>query len=148
MIKYAAIARKLTIFGLILSHASLIFSHCPVLFGVVTRTMTNLTDIPGRLFPEQSVFPYDVLPIYRYHLTVGCQLLSATFAVLSYISGDLIFGVILLHICGQFDILANRIKLMLLENPKKFHILLKINIKHHCQLIRYYNLFIYLLQNN
>lgn len=49
MVKYAATGRKLTILGMMLFYITVIFMFCPMYFGIPTRTITNLTDKPGRI---------------------------------------------------------------------------------------------------
>lgn len=140
MIKYAALARKMTILGLILGFWCIIFSHCSVLFGFVSRTITNITDKPDRILPVQTVYLYDITATHRYYLTMLSQIITAYMGGLAFVSSDSMFVVVLLHADGQFQILSNRIQLMVEKKSPHFQIALKIQVDHHYRLIRYNNL--------
>lgn len=134
MIKYAAIAKIMTIYGMISVMASLLLYFVPLTFGIIPRTITNLTDKPGVLLPMQAVYFHNTTKYY--YLTVMSQILGFGLSVLSYASMDVLFAAFALHSAGQMENLANRFQRMSGKNMQDFQRILKININSYCQLIR------------
>lgn len=137
MVSYASVARLMTKLGILIGSGLFVFSQLPILFGIKTRIITNITDIPDRLFPLQSVYLHDISTPYIYYLTLGCQILSVTIADLVFITNDLAFGVFIMHANGQFEILSNKIQDSIKNRPHKFQESLKNQVNDHCRLIRY-----------
>ncbi|KAK0093230.1 hypothetical protein PV326_014000 [Microctonus aethiopoides] len=76
------------------------------------RTINNITDVPGALFAIQSVYFYDVTPPLIYHLTVLSQIIGTAFASLLYTGVDVLFGMIIAHLCGQLENLSYKLENM------------------------------------
>lgn len=137
MVKYAALARTMTILGLSGGCFSAIYLHAPLLFGIVPRTLTNLTDNPGSIFSVQSVYLYEISTPCRYYLTRISQIIGSCCTIPAYSGIDVLFGMIVLHSCGQMEILSKRIQNMAEKKSNNFQALLKLHIKNHYRQIRY-----------
>ncbi|XP_053593907.1 odorant receptor 43a-like [Microplitis demolitor] len=136
MIKYATISRIMTICGLCGAFFSLILYQGPLTFGIVLRTITNLTDDPDNLFSLQAVYLYDTSTVYSYYLTRISQIVGCGLSAVAYTNADVLFGMIVLHVCGQLEILASRIKIIA-DKPQYFSRLLREHVKNHVRLIRF-----------
>ncbi|KAM0732887.1 hypothetical protein ACS0PU_001048 [Formica fusca] len=101
--------------------------------GISMRYLTNITDT-GRLLPLQTYHVYDVMKSPQYELTFVLQIISMFFAIMSYTGIDNFLGLLVFHICGQLEILRNRI-----EHVDKidFHNMLRSNVEDHTRLLRY-----------
>jgi len=102
-------------------------------FGISVRCLSNITD-PGRPLPLQSYYVYDVTKSPQYELTYISQSASMCMAIMPYTGIDNFLGLLVLHICGQLDILRSR-----LENLDRFHNfqnVLKICVMDHIRLLR------------
>ncbi|KAK0074999.1 hypothetical protein PV325_007513 [Microctonus aethiopoides] len=138
MIKCAKISKIFTIGGSIgsIACANLIFT--PVIFNTVIRTVNNITDIPDRLFALQTVYFHDVTQLGIYRLTVLSQCICSTIVIFLYSGVDVLFGMIVMHLCGQLKILSYKFETMA-NHRQSFQKHLKINVKRHCTLIRFRN---------
>nr|AQN78477.1 olfactory receptor 75 [Meteorus pulchricornis] len=134
MIKYAELYKMLTIGGLLSSLATTTMYHLPIAWNTVSRTVNNITDVPGALFAAQTVYAYDVTQTKTYRLTLISQYVGTVFASLSYTGVDVLFSMFVMHGCGQLEILAGRIETMASEQPNLKH-RLKNNVERHCSLI-------------
>lgn len=150
MVEFATIGRKMTLLGSILAHASIIFIFYPDIFFNTTQGLSNLTDISGRSMPQQFLYAsaYSAPHHYYYYLILGIQLMSNVLMTFAFVSSDLVFAVVVLHLCGQLKILANRIQHMVVKNrSENYKMNVKIHVKHHCRLIGYYNLLLFFFFN-
>jgi len=97
------------------------------------RETTNITD-PGRPMPLQTHYIYDVTKSPQYELTFISQSIYIIVAMMSYSGIDNFLGLMIFHICGQLDILKNR-----LANLKHInsHEILKSYIIRHVHLLRF-----------
>ncbi|XP_044583325.1 odorant receptor 43a-like isoform X1 [Cotesia glomerata] len=136
MFKYATISRIMTICGLCGAFFSLILYQGPLTFGIVLRTVTNLTDDPENLFSLQAMYFYDTSTAYSYQLTRISQIVGCGLSAVAYTSSDVLFGMIILHVCGQLEILASRVQAVA-DRPQYFSKLLREHIKNHVRLIRF-----------
>nr|QNL15003.1 olfactory receptor 59 [Aulacocentrum confusum] len=135
MIKYASIGKIMTVLGMLGASFSLAFYHLPLIFGIVPRTITNLSDQPGSLFPLQSVYLYNTSTPLRYYLTEVSELIGGLCAITAYTGIDVLFAVIVLHACGQLENLSNRIEVMV--ETANFSKYLRLHVQNHCRLIRF-----------
>nr|QNL14953.1 olfactory receptor 9 [Aulacocentrum confusum] len=137
MIKYANINRIMTILGLLCTIFSVVFCFTPIMFGIVPRTISNLTDKPGRRFPLQAVYLYDTSSIYGYYLTIFSQFLGSLLGSFCYTGIDVIFGMLVLHTCGQLENLSANIHAMINDiKTDIFQNILNTHIQTHYRLIR------------
>ncbi|CAL1687671.1 unnamed protein product [Lasius platythorax] len=77
-------------------------------FGVSMRLTPNITD-PGRPMPLQTHYVYDVTRWPQYQLTFISQAVYILLSIMSYTGIDNFLGLMIFHICGQLDILKNRL---------------------------------------
>jgi hypothetical protein len=103
--------------------------------GMSMRYLTNITD-PGRVLPLQTYYLYyDVTKRPQYELTFILQIISIFLAIFSYTGIDNFLGLSVFHICGQLEILRNRITH--LDKFVNFHDALKNSVIDHVRLYRY-----------
>ncbi|XP_011051911.1 PREDICTED: uncharacterized protein LOC105144618 [Acromyrmex echinatior] len=102
-------------------------------FGISMRDTTNITD-PGRPMPLQTHYIYDVTKSPQYELTFISQSVYIIIAMMSYSGIDNFLGLLVFHICGQLDILKNR--LTNLDKCKNSHKILNSCITRHIRLLR------------
>ncbi|KAK0180230.1 hypothetical protein PV327_005895 [Microctonus hyperodae] len=138
MIKCAKISKIFMIGGLFGSIGCVTLYIAPITFNMVIRTINNITDIPGALFSVQTVYFYDVTSPAIYRLTVFSQFIGGTSVCLLYAGVDVIFGMFVMHLCGQLENLSYKLETMA-DREENFQKLLRINIERHCCLIRYRN---------
>jgi len=143
MIKRAQSARIITIFGYILviiGSSLLVFLPC---FGTSLRYMTNITD-PVKILPLQTHYFYDKNQSPYYELTFIAQAFLLLIAAAIYIGIDNLFGIVVFHLCGQMEILKER--LINIRQFKNFNDGLAFIVKDHLRLIKFHvNLFMNLL---
>ncbi|XP_025074911.1 uncharacterized protein LOC112552860, partial [Pogonomyrmex barbatus] len=102
-------------------------------FGISMRLTPNITD-PGRPMPLQTYYIYDITERPQYELTFISQTIYILLAIMSYTGIDNFLGLLIFHICGQLDILKNR--LICLDKYINFHDMLKSCITKHIRLLR------------
>nr|AID59306.1 odorant receptor 8 [Macrocentrus cingulum] len=135
MLKYAMMGKVMTVLGMLGASFSLAFYHLPLIFGIVPRTITNLTDQPGALLPLQSVYLYNISTPLRFYLTEVSELIGGICAITAYTGIDVLFGVIVLHACGQLENLAKRVEVIVGET--NFSDVLRLHVQNHCRLIQF-----------
>lgn len=94
--------------------------------GISMRYLSNITD-PSKFLPLPTYHAYDVTRSPQYELTFVLQTVSMVFATMVYAGIDNFLGLLVFHICGQLEILRNRI-----EHLNKFadiHFTLKSNVE-------------------
>ncbi|XP_067205206.1 odorant receptor 9a-like [Linepithema humile] len=96
------------------------------------RYVTNITD-PGRLLPVQSRYTYDIIKSPHYELTFISQSICLFLCMIHYIGIDSFFSFLVLHICGQLEILRNRILHLEIMN---YAYNLKMCVMDHTRLLR------------
>ncbi|XP_011063678.1 PREDICTED: uncharacterized protein LOC105151580 [Acromyrmex echinatior] len=105
------------------------------IFGVTMRLTSNITD-PGRmLMPLQSHYIYDITKSPQYELTFISQAVYLVIAMMTYSGVDNFLSLVVFHICGQLDILANRMQH--LDKYKNYPQVLKCCIEKHIHLLRF-----------
>lgn len=104
------------------------------IFGKSMRLTTNITD-PGRPLLLQSYYVYDVTKRPQYEFTLILQIISVFIVILPYTGIDTFLGLLVFHICGQLDILKNR--LVHLHRYENFSAILKDSVMCHIRLLRY-----------
>ncbi|KAF3054343.1 Odorant receptor 075 [Nylanderia fulva] len=133
MIRRARTARIIITFGYCAMILAFILVGVLPICGISMRYLTNITD-PDRLLPLQTYYVYDVMSSPRYELTFGLQFASMFFAIMTYTGIDNFLGLLVFHICGQLEILRNRI-----EHPDQFvdfHDVLRSSVEDHTRLLR------------
>lgn len=108
-------------------------------FGVSVRLRSNITG-SGKTLPLHTYYIYDVTKTPQYELTYISQAIYVFFAIISYTGIDNFLGLVVLHICGQLDILKNR--LGYLDKYMDFHDALKNCVEQHIRLLRFSNSYI------
>nr|QNL14979.1 olfactory receptor 35 [Aulacocentrum confusum] len=137
MIKNARIGKQLTVYGLCLGYFSVVLYTNSIFFNITLRTMNNFTDVEGRILPLQAVYPYDISSSSRYFFTFGTQVFSSLLSCTTYTGINVLFGVFVLHACGQLEIISDDIVKM--SDSKNYQQLLKRNIQDHIRVIRFIN---------
>ncbi|CAL1687670.1 unnamed protein product [Lasius platythorax] len=102
-------------------------------FGVSMRLTPNITD-PGRPMPLQTHYVYDVTRWPQYQLTFISQTAYIFLAMMSYTGIDNFLGLMIFHICGQLDILKDR--LMHLDKYINSRDMLRSCVAKHIRLLR------------
>ncbi|CAL1687668.1 unnamed protein product [Lasius platythorax] len=133
MIRRARIARIIVTCGYVTMIMALVLVGILPICGISMRYLTNITD-PDRLLPLQTYYVYDVMSSPRYELTFVLQLASMFFAIMSYTGIDNFLGLLVFHICGQLEILRNRIEH--LDKFIDFHDVLRSSVEDHTRLLR------------
>ncbi|XP_025989905.2 odorant receptor 49b [Solenopsis invicta] len=133
MIRYAHIARIIIIFSYCIMGLQYFFLVVLPIFGFSLRLTTNITD-PGRPMPVQSHYFYDITKRPQYELTFISQAIYMSIGMMAYTGIDNFLSLLVFHICGQLDILKNR--LQHLEKFINYHKVLKYCIAKHIRLLR------------
>ncbi|XP_012062244.1 PREDICTED: putative odorant receptor 69a, isoform A, partial [Atta cephalotes] len=133
MIRRAQSARIIITFAYCIMGIGCFFLIVLPSFGISMRDTTNITD-PGRPMPLQTYYIYDVTKSPQYELTFISQSIYIIIAMMSYSGIDNFLGLLVFHICGQLDILKNR--LTNLDKCKNSHKILNSCITRHRRLLR------------
>lgn len=133
MIKRAQIARVIITCAFCIMGVACFFIIILPGFGLSMRVTTNITD-PGRPLPLQSHYIYDVARTPQYVLTFINQAVYIVLAIMSYTGIDNFLGLLVFHICGQLDILKNRLRH--LDTYINSRDMLKSCIANHIRLLR------------
>lgn len=131
MIHYAQIARLIIAFSYFVMISSLIILIIASAFGYTLRHV--ITD--SRPLPLQAYYIYNTSVSPQFEITFFIQCISLMMIALSYTSIDTFFGLLIFHICGQFENLTKRLCRM--RKSKDFTAALRINIVDHIRLIRF-----------
>lgn len=134
MIRRAQNARIIITFAYCIMGIGCFFLIVLPSFGISMRDTTNITD-PGRPMPLQTHYIYDVTKSPQYELTFISQSIYIIIAMMSYSGIDNFLGLLVFHICGQLDILKNR--LTSLDKCKNSHEILSNCITRHMRLLRF-----------
>ncbi|XP_011705591.1 PREDICTED: odorant receptor 67c-like [Wasmannia auropunctata] len=102
-------------------------------FGISMRLTPNITD-PGRPMVLQTHYIYDVTKSPQYELTFINQAIFVTIAMIAYSGIDNFLSLLVFHICGQLDILENRLNH--LDKYINYNEVLKCCIAKHIRLLR------------
>ncbi|XP_011861754.1 PREDICTED: uncharacterized protein LOC105558595 isoform X1 [Vollenhovia emeryi] len=133
MIRHAQYARVIIICAYCIMGVACFFSIVLPTFGISMRLTPNITD-PGRPMPLQSYYIYDITKRPQYELTFLSQAIGMVLAMMSYSGIDNFLGLLIFHICGQLDILKNR--LTYLDKYIISHTMLKSCVAKHISLLR------------
>ncbi|KAH0954194.1 OrU5, partial [Eciton burchellii] len=133
MIRRAQTARIIIICAYCIMMIACAFIIMLPAFGMSMRLTTNITD-PGRPMPLQTHYIYDVTKRPQYELTFISQAVYIVLAIMSYTGIDNFLGLLILHICGQLDILKSR--LTHLDKHVNSHNMLKCCVAKHIRLLR------------
>lgn len=134
MIKWAQGARRIVICTYCIMGTGFCFVVFLPRFGISLTSSTNDTN-PARLLPIQSYYMYDVTERLQYELTFATQTVSLLFFIAAYTGIDNFLGLLVLHICGQLDIL--KIRLTKSDKRNDFYVSLKNNVIDHERLLRF-----------
>jgi len=102
------------------------------IFEKLTRLASNITD-SSRSLAVQTFYIYDVTKRPQYELTYISQCFSFAIAAILYTGIDSFLGLLVFHICGQFDIMRNHLK----YSRRNFRAVLKSSVIYHMRLLRY-----------
>ncbi|XP_018393407.1 PREDICTED: odorant receptor 13a-like [Cyphomyrmex costatus] len=106
MLKNAKIVRKISIWCTILTQVM-------VTIYIVLRISTIIRfspSDPARPMLYTAYFPFDITRSPIFELICVCQILSAYSATVSYTGSDSFISMLVLHVCGQFENLRERLK--------------------------------------
>ncbi|XP_011350083.1 odorant receptor 43a-like isoform X2 [Ooceraea biroi] len=135
MIKWASRARIFIICTYIIIVTSIIIMFVIPIFGKSMTLALNITD-SGKSLPLSTFYIYDVTKRPQYELTIINQCISMITAAILYTGIDNFFGLLVFHICGQLNIVRNRLK----HSHKNFHAVLRSSVRYHIRLLRAINI--------
>jgi len=131
MIKWALRSRIIiTCTYLIMTIAFIIAFGVPIF--EVSMGLSNITD-SARSLAIQTFYIYDVTKRPQYELTYISQCVSLATAAILYTGIDNFLGLLVFHICGQFDIMRTHLK----YSRRNFRAVLKSSVMYHIRLLRY-----------
>ncbi|XP_011051952.1 PREDICTED: odorant receptor Or2-like [Acromyrmex echinatior] len=128
MIQRAQNARIISICSYCIMALAWFFITVLPIFGMSIRLTSNITD-PGKLLPVQTRYIYDITRRPYYELTFISQVIYAGIAMIAYSGIDNFLSLLIFHVCGQLDILKNR--LTHLNKYMNYHKMLKSCIANH-----------------
>jgi len=133
MIEKAQTTRLIVTCAFVIIFVCATFAIILPIFGISMRCLSNITD-PRKPLPLPSYYVYDVTKSPQYELTYISQSISMCMAIMPYTGIDNFLGLLVLHICGQLDILRSR-----LENLDRFNFqnVLKTCVMDHVRLLRF-----------
>ncbi|XP_077260539.1 odorant receptor 10-like isoform X2 [Temnothorax americanus] len=108
MIKRARSARIIITFSYCIMSTGAFYLIAPPLIGISIRDTNNITD-PGRLLPLQTYYIFDVTNSPQYELMYICQSINIVTSMVTYSGIDNFTGLLVFHVCGQLEILNNRL---------------------------------------
>ncbi|XP_012060277.1 PREDICTED: odorant receptor 13a-like [Atta cephalotes] len=134
MIRRAQTARIIIICSYCIMGLQWFFISVLPIFGVTMRLTPNITD-PGRVpMPLQSHYIYDITKRPQHELTFISQAVYIAIGMMAYTGVDNFLSLVVFHICGQLDILENRVQH--LDKYKNYPKILKRCIEKHIRLLR------------
>ncbi|XP_012538689.1 odorant receptor 67c [Monomorium pharaonis] len=133
MIRRAHSARIIIICSYCIMGLGCFFVAILPIFGVTMRLTPNITD-PGKPMPLQTYYIYDITKRPQYELTLISQIIYVAIAMMAYTGIDNFLSLVVFHICGQLDILKNR--LQQLDKYINYHEMLKCCVAKHIRLLR------------
>ncbi|XP_072752160.1 odorant receptor 10-like [Anoplolepis gracilipes] len=133
MIARARTARIIASVAYVIMAGAMSVSIGMSMFGYSMRYVTNVTD-PGRILPYQSYYIYDVTKSPQYELTFTSQAITMILCAMLYTGVDNFLSLVVFHICGQLDILKNRLIHM---NKTNYLNVLKSVVMDHIQLFSF-----------
>ncbi|XP_011638856.2 putative odorant receptor 69a [Pogonomyrmex barbatus] len=133
MIRRAQSARIIIICSYCIMGTACFFVVVLPAFGMSMRLTPNITD-PGKPMPLQTYYIYDITKRPQYELTFISQAIYVSIAMMSYTSIDNFLSLLIFHMCGQLDILKNR--LIRLDKYMNYHNMLKYLVTKHIRLLR------------
>ncbi|RLU20443.1 ObirOr5-U28 [Ooceraea biroi] len=135
MIKWALCTRIImTCTYVVITMAFIFFFGMPIC-GKSMILPLNITDSDKSL-PLPTFYIYDVTKRPQYELTVLNQCISIITVALLYTGIDNFFGLLVFHICGQLNIMSNRLK----HSHENFHAVLRSSVMCHIRLLRAINI--------
>ncbi|XP_019695872.1 odorant receptor 43a-like [Harpegnathos saltator] len=132
MLKYARTIRLIAMCGLSSTLLALISTCGYSCFEIIFRHVANLTN-PTKL-PLPVHYLHDVSKSPQYELTLLAQITTLFICGFSYTAVDQLFGLLVLHVCGQLESLNLRLTRM--EQYTNFDATLKYNVQDHVRLIK------------
>ncbi|KYN05951.1 hypothetical protein ALC62_03125 [Cyphomyrmex costatus] len=134
MIRRAQYARIIIICSYSIMALACFFIALLPIFGMSVRLTSNITD-PGRIpMPLQTHYIYDITKRPQHELTFIGQVIYVTIAMMAYTGVDNFLSLVIFHICGQLDILENRMQY--LDKYINYHKILKCCLTKHIRLLR------------
>ncbi|XP_011051738.1 PREDICTED: odorant receptor 67c-like [Acromyrmex echinatior] len=134
MIRRAQTARIIIICSYCIMGLQWFFISILPIFGVTMRLTPNITD-PGRIpMPLQSHYIYDITKRPQHELTFISQAVYVAIGMMAYTGVDNFLSLVVFHICGQLDILENRMQH--LDKYKNYPKILRRCIGKHIRLLR------------
>ncbi|XP_018303863.1 odorant receptor 67c-like [Mycetomoellerius zeteki] len=134
MIRRARTARIIIICSYCIMGLQWFFISVLPIFGVTMRLTPNITDLGRIPMPLQSHYIYDITKRPQYELTFISQAVYVAIGMMAYTGIDNFLSLMVFHICGQLDILENRMQH--LDKYKNYHKILKHCIEKHIRLLR------------
>lgn len=134
MIRRAQSARIIIICSYCIMGLGCLFVAILPAFGISMRLTPNITD-PGSPMPLQTHYIYDITKRPQYELTFVSQVIYVAIAMMAYCGIDNFLSLLVFHICGQLDILKNR--LQCLDKYINYQKVLKCCIAKHIRLLRF-----------
>ncbi|XP_039308661.1 odorant receptor 13a isoform X2 [Solenopsis invicta] len=131
MLKTAKLGRRISIWCTVLTQ-TMVTIYIVLRLSIIIRIPRS---DPARPMLYTAYFPFDINRSPIFELICVCQILSAYSATVSYTGNDCFISMLVLHICGQFRNLRERLKNLVNESnaktPDKFKKELRRIIKRH-----------------
>jgi len=132
MIQWALRARMIITCTYVIIVIALIFVSGISVFGKLITLASN-NSYSDRTLIIQIYYMYDVTKRPQYELTFIIQFISLTIAAMIYTGIDNFLGLLVFHLCGQLDIMQNRLK----YSHENFRAILRSSVMYHIRLLRY-----------
>ena len=119
MTPWAEKCRKVSILYVFLSQSTFVFYTTQQLSVAITEWRSDWTNMTRTTYVE-AYFPYDVNKSPNFQLTWLMQCLSVQLANIAFAFIDSFFAILILHLCGQFRVLRQRVLECVEETDRKF----------------------------
>lgn len=108
MTHFARKCRNISLLYVFLSQSTFVSYTTQQIFVAIIEGKSNLTNIKRETYVE-SYFPYDINKSLNFQLSWLMQCISIQFGNIAYAAIDSFFAILVLHICGQFRVLRQRV---------------------------------------
>ncbi|XP_033231956.1 odorant receptor 4-like [Belonocnema kinseyi] len=120
MVHWAKKCRKVSLFYVFLSQSSIGFFTIHQLSLAIIEGRNDLTNIT-RITYLEGYFPYDINKSPNFQLWWLLQCISLQLGNVTFVGIDSLFAILVLHICGQFRVLRQRVLECVEETDGEFH---------------------------
>ena len=119
MTHFAKKCRKVSLLYIFLSQSTFAFYTTQQISVAIIEWRNDLTNITRTTYVE-AYFPYDVNKTPNFQLTWLMQCISIQLANIAFAAIDSFFAILVLHLCGQFRVLRQRVLECVQETDEEF----------------------------